>query len=94
MIIVAIAWIYVVLMMALTETSVTAGIATFLFYCVIPLSIVLYLMRSPLRKRQQRQKQHLLMANQISPASQANCDTDKQQATAVSSSQSGLNSDK
>ena len=41
--IVAIGWIYVVLMMSVTETSVIAGIATFLFYGVLPLSVILYL---------------------------------------------------
>jgi len=49
--IVAIAWIYVVLLMALTEPSITAGVMTFLFYCVFPLTILLYLMRAPQRKR-------------------------------------------
>ncbi|MFZ3004113.1 MAG: hypothetical protein WA071_27625 [Undibacterium umbellatum] len=57
MYIVAIAWIYVVLMMSITEHSVIAGIMTFLLYCVFPLTIVLYLMRTPQRKRQQREKQ-------------------------------------
>lgn len=52
MYIVAIAWIYVVLMMALTEHSVVAGIMTFLMYCVLPLAIILYLMRTPQRKRE------------------------------------------
>lgn len=51
LLIVAIAWIYVVLMMSLTEHSVTAGIMTFLLYCVLPLSIILYLMATPQRKR-------------------------------------------
>ncbi|MBI3285970.1 MAG: hypothetical protein HYZ65_14135 [Burkholderiales bacterium] len=51
MYIVAIAWIYVVLMMAITEYSVAAGIMTFLMYCVLPLTMILYLMRSPQRKR-------------------------------------------
>jgi hypothetical protein len=37
LLIVAVAWIYVVGLMALTETSVVAGIVTFLFYCVLPL---------------------------------------------------------
>lgn len=32
MYIIAIGWLWVVLMMALTETGVTAGIPTFLFY--------------------------------------------------------------
>ena len=50
--IVAIAWVYVVLLMALTEPSITAGIMTFLFYCIFPLMILLYLMRTPQRKRE------------------------------------------
>jgi small-conductance mechanosensitive channel len=51
MYIVAIAWIYVVLLMSLTEHSVIAGLMTFLFYCVIPLAIILYLIATPRRKR-------------------------------------------
>ncbi len=60
MYIVAIAWIYVVLMMAITEHSVIAGIMTFLLYCVFPLTIVLYLMRTPQRKRERLEKQAAL----------------------------------
>ncbi len=41
--IVAVAWIYVVGLMAVTETSIVAGIMTFLAYCVLPLSILFYL---------------------------------------------------
>ncbi|MBI3711852.1 MAG: hypothetical protein HY253_02660 [Burkholderiales bacterium] len=48
---IAIAWIYVVLYMSITESSIVAGIMTFIFYCVIPLSLVIYVLRSPARKR-------------------------------------------
>jgi hypothetical protein len=41
--IVAIGWMYVVTLMAATEPSVTAGVMTFLFYGVLPLSLVFYL---------------------------------------------------
>ena len=51
MYIVAIAWIYVVGMMAITEPSIVAGIMTFLMYGVFPLSIILYVIGSPQRKR-------------------------------------------
>jgi len=51
MYIVAIGWLYVVLMMALTETSVTAGILTFLFYGLAPLAILLWLLGTPARRR-------------------------------------------
>jgi hypothetical protein len=43
MLIVAIAWIYVVGLMALTEPSIIAGIVTFLFYCVLPLATCIYI---------------------------------------------------
>lgn len=54
MYIVAIAWIYVVLMMAITESSVMAGIMTFLTYCVLPLAIIFYLTGGKRRKEKRR----------------------------------------
>ena len=59
MYLVAIAWVYVVLMMAVAEAmhpngSVLGAIFTFLLYGVLPLSIVIYLMRTPLRRRKRR----------------------------------------
>jgi len=48
--IVAIGWMYVVLMMSVTEPSAVAGIATFLFYGVLPLGVILYLMNTPKRR--------------------------------------------
>lgn len=59
--IVAIAWIYVVLMMSITEHSVIAGIMTFLFYGVLPLMIILYLMGAPRRKRNRARAEKLLL---------------------------------
>ncbi|WP_426196259.1 hypothetical protein [Massilia sp. DWR3-1-1] len=52
--IVALAWIYVVGLMALTETSVVAGVMTFLAYCLLPLSILFYITGS--RRRQERKR--------------------------------------
>ena len=51
MYIVAIAWIYVVFMMSITEHSVVAGVMTFLLYGLFPLSIILYLLGTPQRRR-------------------------------------------
>jgi hypothetical protein len=51
MYIVAIAWIYVTLLMAVTEANVTAGILTFLLYGVMPLALLLWLFGSPIRRR-------------------------------------------
>lgn len=59
--IVAIAWIYVVLMMSITEHSVIAGIMTFLLYGVLPLTIILYLMGAPRRKRNRAKAEKLLL---------------------------------
>ena len=56
MYLVVIAWIYVVLMMSLTEAfssqgSVLGAIVTFVLYGVLPLSIVVYILGTPARKR-------------------------------------------
>ena len=51
MYIVAIGWIYVVLMMSITETSVVAGVMTFLLYGILPLTVILYLLGTPERRR-------------------------------------------
>jgi hypothetical protein len=53
---VATAWIYVVLMMALVEAlspngTVLGAVITFVLYGVLPLSIVLYVMATPQRRR-------------------------------------------
>jgi len=59
MYLVAIAWIYVVLMMAVAEGTSASGtvlgaLVTFMLYGVFPLSIVMYLLRTPARKRARR----------------------------------------
>lgn len=59
MYLVAIAWMYVVLMMAVAEGTspngtVLGAVFTFLLYGALPLSIVLYLMRTPARRRARR----------------------------------------
>ncbi|WP_348697719.1 hypothetical protein [Duganella fentianensis] len=54
MLIVAVAWIYVVGLMALTEPTVVAGIVTFLFYCVLPLSTLIYISGTGKRKARRR----------------------------------------
>ena len=53
---VAIAWMYVVLMMALSEALSSQGtwlgaVITFILYGVLPLSVVLYIMGAPARRR-------------------------------------------
>jgi len=62
--IIAIGWLYVVLMMALTEHSFIAGLMTFLLYGVFPLSITLYLLgtRQRRERRMYREQQARLQA--------------------------------
>lgn len=54
MYIVAIAWLYVVMLMALTEESVIAGIMTVLLYGLAPLALFLWLVGTPQRRRNRR----------------------------------------
>ncbi len=51
MYIVAIAWLYVTLMMAVTEKSVTAGVLTFTFYGLLPCALLVWLIGTPARRR-------------------------------------------
>ena len=56
MYIVAIAWIYVALMMAVVEATSSSGsllgaLMTFVLYGVGPVALVVYLMRTPQRRR-------------------------------------------
>lgn len=56
MYLVAIGWLYVVVLMALVEALSSQGtllgaIVTFVLYGVLPISIVLYVMGSPARRR-------------------------------------------
>ena len=51
MYIIVIAWVYVVGLMALTESSVIAGLATFIFFGVAPLTVMVYLGGAKRRRR-------------------------------------------
>ena len=55
--------------MAITETSLTTSIMTFLFYCVLPLALFFYLFSAPNRKRQ-RKEEEKLKANALSQNNQ------------------------
>jgi hypothetical protein len=52
--IVALAWIYVVLMVSIMQPTVFKGIVTFLGTGVLPLALFLYLMGTPQRRRNLR----------------------------------------
>ncbi len=54
----AVGWIYVTLMMAITEETLVAGIMTFFLYGVLPTLIILYVGGSG-RRRQRREQARL-----------------------------------
>lgn len=62
MYIIAIGWIYVVILMSFTEESFVAGVATFLLYGLAPLALLLYLMSTPQRRRNRRKREALAAA--------------------------------
>ncbi len=51
MYVIAIGWLYVTLLMAATESSLTAGVLTFGVYGVAPLALFLWLLGTPQRRR-------------------------------------------
>lgn len=62
MFLVAIAWMYVVLMVAVVEATspqgtVLGALFTLLLYGLLPLGIVLYLLSSPARRRLRREQE-------------------------------------
>jgi hypothetical protein len=74
--IVAIAWIYVALLMALAEATSTQGsvlgaVITFLFYGVAPISLVMYLLGAPTRRKALRAAQAEAAAQAGQAADQA-----------------------
>ena len=56
MYIVAIAWIYVALLAAAAETTVVGAALTFIFYGLAPLSLLLWLVGTPARRRRSAQR--------------------------------------
>jgi len=54
MYIIAIAWLYVTVLMAATEPNITAGILTFTLYGAAPLALFLWLFGTPQRRRAAR----------------------------------------
>jgi len=51
MYIVAIAWLYVAALAALTDTSVVGGVITFFFYGLFPAGLVLWMSGSKVRRQ-------------------------------------------
>jgi membrane protein implicated in regulation of membrane protease activity len=56
MYIIAIAWLYVAVLAAASDTTLIGGILTFVFYGVAPLSLFLWLFGTPARRRRSAQR--------------------------------------
>jgi hypothetical protein len=72
MYLVVIAWVYVVLMVAVAEAASSNGsllgaVLTFLMWGLLPLTIVVYLMRSPARRRARRAADAAEAASALAP---------------------------
>jgi hypothetical protein len=81
MYLVAIAWIYVVLMMSVAEATSSQGsllgaVFTFLLYGALPLSIVMYLLRTPDRRKARRRAEQAEMAAGLDAPAAASADPD------------------
>lgn len=51
MYIIAIGWLYVTLLMALTESSIVAGVLSFIFYGLAPTALLVWLLGTKARRR-------------------------------------------
>lgn len=56
MYIIAIAWLYVAFLMAVSETSLVAGFMTLIFYGLLPCALLLWILGAPKRKRNKKNK--------------------------------------
>ena len=74
MYLIVIGWLYVALMMSVAEATNTTGtllgaLVTFVLYGVAPVSLVLYLMRTPARKRAIKAREAAELAQRRADAS-------------------------
>ncbi len=79
--IVAVAWLYVVLMMAITEPSLVGGLLTLAFYGLLPLGLLLWLTGGWRRLRQRRRTARELagvVEQPVHPVDRADAKTDQQ----------------
>ena len=77
---VIIAWLYVVLMMAVAEATNTTGtvlgaIFTFLLYGLLPVALVVYIMRTPARRRARKAREAAAVSAAPDEGSEAPADT-------------------
>ncbi|MCM0043353.1 MAG: hypothetical protein NBV65_01845 [Burkholderiaceae bacterium] len=67
----AVGWIYVTLMMAITEETVVAGIMTFFLYGVLPSLLIIYVGGTGQRRRRREQERLRAMQERQAAAERA-----------------------
>jgi hypothetical protein len=84
--IVAVAWVYVIGLLAVAQPSVVAGIMTFLGYCVLPLSILLYLTGGKARRARAAAQESRARTNDTSSDTSSDSSSSDDSSSASSSS--------
>lgn len=57
MYLIAIAWLYVALLAAISDTTVVGGVLTFIFYGIAPMALFFWLFGTSARRRRQRERE-------------------------------------
>lgn len=57
MYIIAIGWMWVVLMMSITQKTILAGVSTLVFYGILPCALLMYILTTPARRRRQARRE-------------------------------------
>lgn len=95
MYLVVIGWLYVVLMMAVAEASNTTGtvlgaIVTFFLYGLLPVALVVYLMRTPQRRKEIKAREAAEDRERLSARAAASVDPDASGHAAGAAEASGV----
>ncbi len=78
MYIIAIAWLYVVILMAATEKSITSGVLTFVFYGLLPCALLLWLLGT---KHRRHYRKNPLPDDDVGKPDGTNTQSDEQHLT-------------
>jgi hypothetical protein len=68
MYIIAIGWLWVTLLMALTEPNIVAGVLSFTFYGLLPCSLLMWLLGTPARRRKKAAENSAMPGDQLADA--------------------------
>ena len=66
--IIVIGWMYVTVLVAANEPTITAGIISFLFYGALPCGLILYFTGSKVRRERRRYKEMMAEKNRKNDA--------------------------